>query len=157
MFGSLMYATKFAMETLPNIHLIGVFVVSLTVVYKFKALYPIYVFVIITGLVNGFDTWWIPYIYIWAVLWGMVMLLPKKIPEKAKPYVYMSVCSLHGFLFGILYAPSLAITSGVDFAIKWTIAGIPYDVIHGVSNFVLGVLIMPIIKAITCAEKRTVR
>ena len=42
MLGSIMYASKLVMELLPNIHLLGVFVVAFTVVYRKKALYPIY-------------------------------------------------------------------------------------------------------------------
>ena len=103
MLGALMYASKVIMEVLPNIHLIGTFIVAMTVVYRRKALYPLYIFVLLTGLMNGFSTWWIPYLYIWTVLWGMTMLIPKRIPEKAKPIVYSAVCSLHGFLYGVLY------------------------------------------------------
>ena len=69
------------MDMLPNIHLIGVFIVAMTVVYRRKALYPIYIFVFITGLFNGFNTWWTAYLYTWTVLWGMTMLLPKKMPN----------------------------------------------------------------------------
>ena len=45
MLGAVMYASKLIMEVLPNIHLIGVFIVAITVVYRKKALYPIYIFV----------------------------------------------------------------------------------------------------------------
>ena len=109
MYGALMFASKIAMEILPNIHLIGVLIVALTVVYRSKSLYPIYIFVFILGLYNGFSLWWIPYIYIWLPLWGAVMLLPKNMPKEIAPVVYMIVCSLHGFLFGIMYAPAQAI------------------------------------------------
>ena len=47
MLGALMYASKMVMEGFPNIHLIGVFIVATTVVYRKKALFPIYVFVLI--------------------------------------------------------------------------------------------------------------
>ena len=53
MLGALIYASKMIMEVLPNIHLIGTFIVAMTVVYRQKALYPIYIFVFITGLLNG--------------------------------------------------------------------------------------------------------
>ena len=60
MLGAIMYASKFIMQLLPNIHLLGVFIVAFTVVYRKKALYPIYVYVIIDGIFSGFATWWIP-------------------------------------------------------------------------------------------------
>lgn len=155
MLGTLMYASKVIMEFVPNVHLLGVFTVALTVVYRKKALYPIYIFVILTGILNGFATWWIPYLYLWTVLWGIVMILPKKIPKKVQPIVYMIVCAAHGVLYGTLYAPAQAILFGLSFKgmITWIIAGLPWDFIHGVSNFFCGVLIMPMISALRAAER----
>ena len=40
MLGALMYASKMIMEVVPNVHLLGMFVVAFTVVYRKKALYP---------------------------------------------------------------------------------------------------------------------
>ena len=175
MLGAMMYASKLIMEIAPNIHLIGVFVVAMTLVYKKKALYPIYIFVIMTGLFSGFAMWWIPYLYIWAVLWAAVMLFPKKLKEMAANHgklvaltgkeirklslVCMIICSLHGFLYGILYAPAQAIIFGLSFEgmIAWIVAGIPFDIVHGISNFFCGMLIVPIIKVLNTAEKYTGR
>ena len=55
MLGALMYISKLLMEFLPNVHLIGVFTISFTLVYRQKALYPIYIFVLLTGTFNGFN------------------------------------------------------------------------------------------------------
>lgn len=155
MLGALMYASKVIMDALPNIHLIGTFIVAMTVVYRKKALYPLYIFVLLTGLLNGFGTWWLPYLYIWTVLWGMTMLIPKKIPDKAKPIVYLVVCSLHGFLYGVLYAPAQALIFGLDFkaTLTWIATGLPFDITHGISNFICGLLICPIISILSKAEK----
>ncbi len=147
--GALMYASKIIMEFLPNVHLIGVFTVVATVVYRKKALYPIYVFVFLTGLLNGFGTWWVPYLYIWTVLWAVVMLLPQNMKPLTQMIIYTAVCGLHGFLYGTLYAPFQALAFNLDFngTIAWIIAGLPWDAIHGVSNLICGaILIMPIVK-----------
>ena len=147
MLGALMYISKMVMEFAPNIHLLGVFTIAITVVYRTKALYPIYVYVLLNGLFAGFNMWWVPYLYIWTILWGLTMILPQKMPKVVKPLVYMIVCGVHGFAFGTLYAPAQAIMFGFDFdtTIKWIIAGLPFDFIHGVSNFCCGVLIVPLI------------
>lgn len=150
-----MYVSKVIMELLPNVHLIGVFTIAYTVVYRKKALYPIYIYVFLNGFFSGFAVWWIPYLYIWTVLWGMTMLLPKSINKKAAPLIYMSVCALHGFLFGTLYAPAQALFFGLDFRgmLAWIAAGLPWDFIHGISNFFCGILIVPVISALKLAEK----
>ena len=147
----LMLATKKLMEGLPNIHLLGVFIVVLTVVYRAKALYPIYTYILLEGILGGFGAWWIPYLYLWALLWGATMLLPHKLPPKAAPFIYGGVCGLHGLLFGTLYAPAQALLFGLKWKamLAWIVAGFPFDCIHGASNLVLGtVLCVPLIKAV---------
>ena len=158
MLGSVMYASKIIMELFPNIHLIGVFTIAFTIVYRKKALYPIYTYVILNGIFCGFAAWWIPYLYVWTVLWGAVMLLPRRISKKVQPIVYMAVCAAHGFLFGTLYAPAQAILYGLSFSkmIAWIVAGLPFDCIHGISNFFCGILILPIVYALRLAEKNTI-
>ncbi len=155
MLGALMYASKMIMEVAPNVHLLGVFTIAFTVVYRKKALYPIYTYVMLNGIFCGFATWWIPYLYLWAVLWGATMLLPKRIPEKLRPLVYMLLCAAHGFLFGTLYAPAQALLYGLSFQkmVAWIISGLPWDFVHGVSNFFCGILIVAIIKILTFLEK----
>ena len=150
-----MYASKMIMEVAPNVHLLGVFTIAFTVVYRKKALYPIYTYVLLNGIFCGFATWWIPYLYLWAVLWGATMLLPKRIPEKLRPLVYMLLCAAHGFLFGTLYAPAQALLYGLSFQkmVAWIISGLPWDFVHGVGNFFCGILIVPIIKILTFLEK----
>jgi hypothetical protein len=158
MLGALMYASKMIMEVAPNVHLLGVFTIAFTVVYRKKALYPIYTYVLLNGIFCGFATWWIPYLYLWAVLWGATMLLPKRIPEKIRPLVYMLLCAAHGFLFGTLYAPAQALLYGLSFQkmVAWIISGLPWDFVHGVSNFFCGILIVPVIKILTFLENKTV-
>lgn len=152
-----MYASKILMELAPNIHLLGVFTIAFTVVYRKKALYPIYIYVILNGIFSGFAAWWVPYLYVWAILWGVIMLLPEKMPGKIRPVVYMTVCAAHGFLFGTMYAPAHAIMFGMNFQgmISWIIAGLPWDFLHGISNFFCGILIVPIINVLRLAEQHT--
>ena len=83
MLGCLMFLSDFLMEFLPNIHLVGVLIVAYTRVYRGGALIAVYVYVFLNGLYGGFATWWIPYLYVWTVLWAGVMLLPRRLPRKA--------------------------------------------------------------------------
>ena len=155
MLGALMYASKIIMEVAPNVHLLGVFTIAITVVYRKKALYPIYTYVLLNGMFSGFATWWIPYLYLWTVLWAVTMILPQKMSKAVKPIVYMFVNACHGFLFGTLYAPAQALLFGLSFdaMIAWIIAGLPWDLIHGVSNFFCGMLIVPIITVLHRMER----
>ena len=145
MFAALMFCSKIIMEALPNIHLLGMLVMLYTVVFRVKALIPIYLYVIVQGFYAGFADWWLAYTYVWTVLWGMTMLLPKNMPPKAAMFVYPIVCSLHGFAFGIIYAPAQALMYGFNFeqTLVWISTGLPFDIIHGISNIFTGMLVLP--------------
>ena len=157
MLGALMYVSKVIMEWAPNIHLLGVFTIAFTVVYRAKALYPIYIYVLLNGMFSGFNAWWIPYLYLWTILWGITMLLPKKMSKPVAVVVYSVVNALHGYGFGILYAPTQALLFGLSFKgmIAWVIAGFPFDFIHGTSNLVCGLLIVPIVLVLRKLETST--
>ncbi len=146
MLGTIMFLSKLLMEALPNIHLVGTLTMVYTIVFRQKALIPIYIYVFLNGLFAGFSLWWVPYTYIWTILWALTMLLPKNINKKLAGIIYPCICCMHGLCFGILYAPLQAIMFRLDFSgmIAWIIAGFPFDLTHGIGNFVLGFLILPL-------------
>ena len=158
MLGALMYASKIVMEMLPNIHLVGILTMVYTIVYRKKALYPIYIYVLLTGIFSGFATWWVAYLYIWTILWGVTMLLPRHMPKHTATIVYAVVCCLHGLFFGILYAPAQALLFGLDFQgmLAWIAAGFVFDAIHAISNLCAGLLIYPLSQALGRAERNTI-
>ena len=151
MLGTIMFCSKIVMETLPNIHLLGMLTMAYTLAFRKKALIPIYVYIILNGLYSGFSLWWVPYLYIWTILWGITMLLPKKMPRAVACVIYPIICGIHGFAFGALYAPAQALMFGFDLkqTLAWIAAGIPFDVIHGVGNLAAGLLIFPLSKLLT--------
>ena len=157
MLGSVMFASKVIMEALPNIHLLGMLTVTYTLVYRKKALIPIYLYVVLNGLFAGFNFWWLPYTYIWTILWGVVMLLPRNMPRKVQFILYPLICAIHGFAFGILYSPAQALMFGLTFkqTVAWVISGIPFDLIHGFSNLVVGFLILPLSELLTRLSNKT--
>ena len=146
MLGTLMFVSKLAMEFLPNIHLLGTLTMTYTLAFREKALIPIYVCVFLTGLTAGFGLWWVPYLYLWAVLWGVTMLLPRKMPRWAAMTVYPAVCCAHGLAFGTLYAPVQALAFGLngEQTLAWIVAGLPWDLVHGAGNLLTGLLILPL-------------
>ena len=145
--GTLLLAGDLLMEWLPNVHLVGMLLTVYTAVYRRKALIPLYIYVLLLGMLNGFAPWWIPYLYVWTVLWGLVMLLPRTVTKKTV-LVYGVVCTLHGFLFGTLYAPSQVLLFGLPWSAlpAWIATGLPFDIAHGIGNAVFSVLIFPLTK-----------
>lgn len=149
MLGMIMFVSKLVMEFLPNIHLLGMLTMVYTLTFRTKALIPIYVYVFVNGLFAGFATWWVPYLYIWTVLWGVTMLLPQRMPRKVACVVYPLVCGLHGLAFGILYAPAQALMYGLSWeATKaWIVVGWLWaDPVMAVGNTLAGLLIVPMVE-----------
>ena len=151
MLASVMFCSKIIMEVIPNVHLLGMFTMTYTVVFRKKALIPIYGYVVLNGAYAGFSMWWVPYLYLWTVLWGVTMLLPKNMPRKVKRAVYPIVCCIHGLAFGTLYAPAQALMFGLDLqkTVAWIIAGLPWDLVHGIGNLFAGMLVVPLSELLT--------
>ena len=148
MLGMVMFVSKIVMEFLPNIHLLAMLTMVYTLVFRAKALIPLYIYVMVNGVYAGFATWWIPYLYIWTILWGVTMLLPKNMPPKIAAVVYPLVCGLHGITFGILYAPAQALLYGMSWeATKaWIVAGWLWaDPMMAVGITLAGLLIVPLV------------
>ena len=146
--GVFLFLSKLLMEALPNIHLVGTLTVAYTLTYRHKALIPIYIFAMLTGLYAGFNLWWLPYLYIWTILWGMAMLVPRRLPERVLAFLLPLVSALHGLAYGTLYAPAQALMFGLSFEgmLAWIVAGLPFDLMHALGNLLLGFLILPLYK-----------
>lgn len=146
MLGALMFCSKLLMEVLPNIHPLGMLSMCYTLVYRKKAIIPIAVYLLLQGVYAGFNLWWLPYVYLWPLLWAVTLLLPRNMSNKKAMIVYPAVCALHGLLFGTLYAPAQALMYGLSFQamLAWILAGLPYDLIHATGNLFAGLLILPL-------------
>lgn len=146
MLGMVMFVSKIVMEFLPNIHLLGMLTMVYTLTFRSKALIPIYIYVFVNGLYAGFAVWWVPYLYVWTILWAVTMLLPRRMPRWLCYIVYPLVCGLQGLAFGVLYAPAQALFFHLswDMTIAWVLAGLPFDAIHAAGNVLAGLLIVPL-------------
>lgn len=151
-----MFLSKIVMEALPNIHLLGMLTITYTLVYRWRALIPIYIYVFLNGLFAGFNAWWVPYLYIWTILWAATMLLPKRMPKVAACIVYPLLCALHGLAFGVLYSPAQALMFGLNFQqmLVWIASGFGFDIIHCVGNFAVGFIIYPLSEVLRKLENR---
>ncbi|MBQ2719339.1 MAG: hypothetical protein IJF73_04645 [Clostridia bacterium] len=157
MLGAMMLASKLVMEVLPNVHLLALFVGALTAVYRWRALIPLYVYVLLDGLIHAFSPWWIPYLYIFLPLFFGFLAIPRRAPHWLKAILYPTVAGLHGLLFGLLYAPFEALLYGLDSWEKvaaWLSAGLVFDVTHAVSNAVFGTLILPFSRLLWRLERK---
>lgn len=160
MLGTIMFASKVFTQILPpNVHLLGLFMATITLTYRTRALIPIYVFVLLDGVFWGFSVWWIPSLYVWLPLWGSFMFAGKiKLPPAVQAPIFMVLSGLHGLSFGTLYAPANAFFFGLSFEgmLAWIVAGLPFDIIHAIGNLVAGSLIVPLAALLKRLERRQI-
>ena len=159
MLGALMFCSDLIMEAFPNIHILGMLIVVYTIVFRWKALIPLYVYVFLMGVFCGFAEWWVPYLYIWTLLWGAVMLLPKRMPRPIAYVAYTTVCALHGLLFGVLYAPFHALIYRTGWAgmIAWIVVGFHFDLLHFFGNLGAGLFIVPVAELLSRLNQKYLR
>lgn len=147
MLSTILFLSRFGLQWIPGVHPMALIIAAMTLVYRRRALVPLYSYILLDGVLHGFSMWWMPYLYIWLPLWGAFMLLGKlELSRKIQTPLYMVVCALHGLSFGLLYAPAQALMFGFSFrvTIAWIIAGLPFDIIHAISNFAVGSMIIPL-------------
>lgn len=96
-----------------------------------KALFPIYVFVLLEGIFWGFGSWWIMYLYIWAVLWGITMLCRRN----DSSITWAIINGAYGLSFGALCSITQGVMFGIGSGFAYFISGIPFDIAHCIGNF----------------------
>lgn len=137
-------ACKFAFAAIPNVELTSFWIIIFTLMFKKRIFIVIPVFILIEGAVYGFGLWWIMYLYAWPLLAILTLVLKKN----NSAWLWSVISGMFGLLFGLLCSIPYLFVGGPETAFAWWIAGIPWDVVHGVSNFVIMlVLYHPITKA----------
>ena len=138
MLGALTFGAKVAMSALPNIEPVSLFVMLFAVVFGWKALYPIYLYVLMEILLYGVNFWNINYLYVWVILAVAAMVMRKL----QHPIWWALLSGVFGLAFGLLCSPVYMVVGGsVRYGIRWWLAGIPFDVSHAVGNFVIALVL----------------
>ncbi len=131
---AILYVSKLALEFLPNVELVSLLIIMYTLAFGAETFLIITVFNLFELIQWGFGVWWVSYLYVWPLLCLLVLLLKKSWGGEFLAWSVVSGCFglIFGGLFAIAYVP-------VDpaYALAYWIAGLPWDVWHGVWNFVL--------------------
>lgn len=122
---------------LPNIELVTLLITVYTIHFRRQALFIIYVFVMMEGILYGFGLWWFCYLYIWTILYVVAWLLR----SNDSPFFWAFVNGLYGLLYGAMSSLVYIVTAGVSGGIAYFVAGIPFDITHCIGNFVAALLL----------------
>lgn len=143
--GALMIAVietcKMTMQSLPNIELTSFLLILFTLRFGRLCALVVPAFILIEGLIFGFGLWWLMYLYAWPTLVLFTLLFARK----DSSFFWAVFSGLYGLLFGPLCAIPYffigfaggGLQQGLTQMLAWWVAGIPFDIIHGVSNFVI--------------------
>ncbi len=134
---AILLVCQVAMNFLPNIEVVSLFIVLFTQHFERKTLWIIYVFVLIQGLIYGFAMWWFVYLYIWTILYFVTRFLR----DMHEPLGWAIVTGLFGLLFGALSSIPTFLTMGFYGGIAYFVQGIIFDLVHCVGNFVIALVL----------------
>ena len=135
--GALTFGAKVAMSALPNIEPVSLMVMLFAVVFGWKALYPVYLYVLMEVMLYGINLWNINYLYVWTLLAVAAILLRRL----HNPIWWALLSGVFGMAFGLLCSPVYIAIGGVDYALRWWLAGIPFDIPHAIGNFVIALVL----------------
>lgn len=134
-------AAKYALAGLPNVEIVTLLIIMYTLFLGKKVFYVIFAFVGLECFTWGFGLWTIMYLYVWPVI-GLVALLFRK---QTSVWFWSIFSCIFGLLFGALSSIPYLFIGGLPTAFAWWIAGIPWDMVHGISNLILTlVLFLPL-------------
>ena len=138
--GALIFGAKFALASLPNVNINAVLIILTTLFFGWRALYAVAIYVLLEGLVFGFQIWWFSYVFVWPLLVVVAMAFRKN----DSALIWAVIAGLWGLLFGpLMYIPYFCILGGWKGYFAMWIAGIPYDLTHAAGNFVFTLVLYP--------------
>ena len=144
--GALMFAFQVALSGIPNVHITAVLIILTAVFFGWRCMYSIAVFIMLEGFFWGFAMW-----YLWPIL-GIAAVLMRK---NDSALVWAIVAAVHGLIFGALCSIPYLFIGGWTMALSYWVSGIPFDLVHGVSNFLLAFLLLPTLRRILARLTRS--
>ena len=136
--GALTFGAKVAMSGLPNIEPVSLMVMLFAVVFGWKGLYPVYLYVALEILLYGINLWNVNYLYVWTVLFVCALAMKRL----QNPLWWAGLAGVFGLAFGLLCSPVYMVTmNSVSYGIRWWMTGLPFDITHAVGNFAISLLL----------------
>ena len=134
---AMLEAVKRVLDFLPNVELITLLFILFTLHFGLRTLLVAVAFTLLETTFWGIHNWVIMYLYIWPLL----ILIVHFTRQHAGIWFYCILSAVYGLFFGALCSIPYLVAGGPGTAIAWWIAGIPYDIIHCISNFTLCLLL----------------
>ena len=123
---ALLFGGKLALAWLPNVEPVSLLVIVYTAVLGWRALLPLYAYVLLEVVTWGLNLWSVCYVYVWLILAGAAWLLRRM----ESPLGWAALSGGFGLAFGARCAPGFQLSGGGAVARSWWVAGLPSFIIH---------------------------
>ena len=141
---------KIALQGIPNVETTTFWIMMFTMLLGGKMLFVIPAFILLEGCIYGFGLWWVMYIYAWPLLAFIAWLIRKN----DSVLLYSIISALFGLFFGALCSIPYFFIGGFAMMFNWWIAGIPFDIMHGIGNFaIMFLLYKPVRRVMLSADR----
>lgn len=132
-------AGKMALSFIPNVEIVTLLFMVYASVFGIKRTVLVsIIFSTIEIFFYGLQTWLIGY----YLLWPLLIFLSKTLYKRTRsewPFAFLGLT--FGLCFGLFFAMIESIFYGFSYGVVYWLRGIPFDVVHGASNFVLAIFL----------------
>ena len=149
-----MEAGKRMLDLVPNVEVITLLFILYALYLGKKAYIIAIAFTLLETSVWGVHTWVIMYLYVWPLLITLAIAHHRRKMRGVKTApggeygiiqsehgAFCILAAAFGLFFGAMCTIPYFFIGGPSMAFTWWIAGIPYDILHCVSNFLICLLL----------------
>lgn len=157
---ALIEVCKVALMGIPNVELTTFLIIMFSIYFGNKIFLVIPVFILIEGTMFGFGIWWVMYLYMWPSL----AIIAMKFKNMDSAFGWSILSGIYGLLFGFFCAIPYVVTGTFDGGIinglyagfTFWIAGIPWDLVHGIANVVIMLVLYKPVKDVMSKIKNAI-
>lgn len=145
-------AGKLALAVVPNVEIVTLFFILYSIVFGVKKTILVSVIFSTTEImIYGLNTWLLVYYFIWPGLAIVASVIGKKVKSE---YGFAILAGVFGLAYGFIFAISESLFYGIGYGITYWVSGLPFDIVHGFSNFILVLLLFKPLKEVLSIQAK---
>lgn len=148
---TLLVTSQVSMSFIPNVEIVTLLLFIYTRHFGLSfTITASLIFTTILGIIWGFGTWVIMYYLIWPFYILLMYLMLPMLTNKDRTAYFLGFL---GLLFGLLFSLEAMFYSSFQLAIVYYIKGLPFDIIHMISNYILCIILLDPLNRVFAIQK----
>lgn len=135
----LLFVSQVGLSAIPNVEVVTLLILIYAMLWDGDAIWMALIFTLLEGAYWGFGVWWFTYLFLWPGFAIVSKLILRNLDNWFLSSVFMGA---FGLVFGAIFAIPYLFYDPM-YALNYWIVGIPFDLIHGVGNFAVGMVAGP--------------